>query len=59
MNLKCKDEIETSNSFDNLMEEDANIAIDISCLVVHVKKEVVGVLGFYFLFLRRHEKINP
>ncbi len=41
------------------MEEDANIAIDISCLVVHVKKEVVGVLGFYFLFLRRHEKINP
>jgi hypothetical protein len=53
MNLKCKDEIETSISFDNLMEEDANIAIDISCLVFHIKKEVVAVLDFYFLFLRR------
>jgi hypothetical protein len=44
MNLKCKVEIETSISFDNLMEEDPNVYIDISCLVFHIKKEVVGVL---------------
>jgi len=49
MNLKCKDEIETSISFDQLMEEATNVAFDISCLVFHIKKEVVGVLDFFFL----------
>lgn len=59
MNLKCKDEIETSISFDQLMEEATNVAIDISCLVFHIKKEVVGVLDYFLSFLRRYEKINP
>jgi hypothetical protein len=57
--LKCKDEIETSMSFDNLMEEDANVAIDVSCLVFHIKKEVVGVLDYFLSFSKRYEKINP
>jgi hypothetical protein len=56
--MKCKDEIETSISFDQLMEEDANVAIDISCLTFHIKKEVVGVLDYFLSFLRRYEKIN-
>jgi hypothetical protein len=55
--MKCKDEIETSISFDQLMEEDANVA-DISCLTFHIKKEVVGVLDYFLSFLRRYEKIN-
>jgi hypothetical protein len=38
------------------MEEDANVAIDISCLVFHIKKEVVGVLDYFLSFLRRYEK---
>jgi hypothetical protein len=37
MNLKSKDEIETTTSFDNLMDEDANIVFELTCLASNIK----------------------
>ncbi len=49
MSLKFKDEIDSA-TFDNLMEEDANVVYELSCLASNIKKEVVGVLDFFFPF---------
>jgi hypothetical protein len=46
MSLKFKDEIE-STTFNNLMEEDANVVFELSCLASNIKKEVVGVLDSF------------
>ncbi len=56
MNLKFKDEIEFA-TFDNLIEEDANVVFMLSCLVSNIKKEV-GVLDFFFLSQTNMKK-NP
>jgi hypothetical protein len=40
MNLKFKDEIDFA-TFDNLMEEDGNVAYELSCLAFNIKKEVI------------------
>jgi hypothetical protein len=40
MNIKFKDEIDSTN-FDNLMEEDENIAYVLSCVVSNIKREVI------------------
>jgi hypothetical protein len=37
MNLKFKDEIDSA-TFDNLMEEDATIVFELSCLASNIKK---------------------
>jgi len=47
--LKFKDEIDFA-TFDNVMEGDANVAFELSCLVSNIRKEVVGVLDSLFIF---------
>jgi hypothetical protein len=37
MNLKSKDEIETTTSFDNIMDEDANVVFELTCLASNIK----------------------
>jgi hypothetical protein len=55
MNLKFKDEIDFV-TFDNLMEEDANVVFMLSCLASNIKKKVVKVLDSYFSFSNKYEK---
>ncbi len=55
ISLEFKDEID-STTFDNLMEENANVASQLSCLAFNIKKEVVGVLDFLISFLKKYEK---
>jgi len=58
MNLKFNNEIDSA-PFDNLMEKDANVVFEISCLVSNMKKEVVEVLdSFISLFKKYEEKIS-
>jgi hypothetical protein len=45
MSLKFKDEIE-STTFNNLMEEDANVVFKLSCLAFNIKKGSCWGLGF-------------
>jgi len=37
VNLKSKDETETTTSFDNLMDEDANVVFELTCLASNIK----------------------
>jgi hypothetical protein len=48
MSLKFRDEIDSA-TFDNLMEEDGNVAYELSCLASNIKSEVIQVLDFFFL----------
>jgi len=52
MNLKFRDEID-STTFDNLMEEDANVIYELSCLASNIKKEVIQVLDSFLSFLKK------
>ncbi len=57
MSLKFKDEIETIISFDGLMEEDANVVIELTCLVSNIKKKVAArVLNSFLSFLKKYEE---
>jgi len=56
MSIKFKDEIETSTSYDNLMDENTNVVFELVCLVSNIKN--VGVLVSCFSFLRKYEKNN-
>jgi hypothetical protein len=44
MSLKFKDEIDFAN-FDNLMEQDANVVFELSCLASNIKNN--KLLGFW------------
>jgi hypothetical protein len=55
MTLKFKDGIDFS-TFDNLVEEDANVVCDLSCLASNIEKEVVGVLDLFFSFIKKYDK---
>ncbi len=55
ISLEFKDEIDFT-TFDNLMEEDANVVSQLSCLASNIKKEVVGVLDSLISFLKKYEK---
>jgi len=57
MSLKFKDKFDFA-TFDNLMEEDANVVYEFSCLASNVKKIVVGVFDFVFCSLKNMKK-NP
>jgi hypothetical protein len=48
VSLKFKDEIDFA-TFHNLMEQDANVVLELSCLASNIKKKVVGLLDFIFL----------
>jgi hypothetical protein len=51
INLKFKDEIETLTSFDNIMEKDASVALELTCLASNIKKRISRVLdSFLSLF---------
>jgi len=51
MSLKFKDEIDFA-TFDNLMKNE-NIFQELSCLASKIKKEIVQVLNFFSLLLRK------
>ncbi len=60
MSLKFKDEIEITTSFDNLMEEDANVILELTRLTWNIKKEVCWGFEFFpFLFkeIQREAKL--
>jgi hypothetical protein len=58
MSGKLKNEIEITTSFDNLIDENANVVIELTCFVANIKNEVVGVLDYFFSFLRIYEEKN-
>jgi hypothetical protein len=58
MSLKFKDEID-SGTFDNLMEEDGNVAYELSYLVSNIKHEVIQVLDSFLFFLKKMKKGRP
>jgi hypothetical protein len=47
MSIKFRIEINFT-TFDKLMEENANVAFELSCLASNIKEEVVGVLDYFF-----------
>ncbi len=55
MSLKFRDEIDFA-TFDNLMEEDRNVAYELSCLASNIKKEVIRVLDYFLSFLKKMRK---
>ncbi len=55
MSLKFNIEINFA-TFDNLMEENANVVFELSCLASNIKKEFATVLDFFLSFLRKFEK---
>jgi hypothetical protein len=54
MIVKFRDEIETSTFYDNLMDENTNVAFELLCLVSIIKN--VGVLDSCLCFSRKYEK---
>lgn len=56
MSLKFKDEIEIIISFDGLMEEDASVVLELTCLISNIKKEVARVLNYFPSFQRKYEE---
>jgi len=55
MSLKFNIEINFA-TFDNLMEKNANVVFDLSCLASNIKKEFAAVLDFFLSVLRKFEK---
>jgi hypothetical protein len=56
MNLKFKDEIDFA-TFDNLIEEDANVVFMLSCLASNIKKKkLLGFLDSCFSFSNKYER---
>jgi hypothetical protein len=53
ISLKFKNEIDFT-TFDNLMEEDANVVLELSCLVSNIR-----VLNCFLSFLKKYEKKSP
>jgi hypothetical protein len=47
MTLKFKIEIDFA-TLDNLMEEDANVVPELSCLVSNIKKKLLGIWTVFF-----------
>jgi hypothetical protein len=58
MGLKFRNEIDYA-TFDNLMEEDGNVAYELSCLASNIKKEVIEVLDYLISFLKKRRKEGP
>jgi hypothetical protein len=53
ISLKFKNEIDFT-TFDNLMEEDANVVPELSCLVSNIR-----VLNCFLSFFKKYEKQSP
>ncbi len=47
MSLKFKNKIEIVTFFNNLMDEDGNVAFELACLTFNIKKEIVDVLDSF------------
>jgi hypothetical protein len=50
ISYKFGDEIEIVFSYDNLIDEDANVVLDLTYLLFNIKNKVVGALIFFFAF---------
>jgi hypothetical protein len=55
MSLKFKNEID-SRTFNNLMEENANVVFELPCLVSNFFLKKVGFLDTFLSFLKKYEK---
>ncbi len=56
MSLKFKDEIEITTSFDNIMEEDVNVILELPRLAWNLKKEVCWGFGFFHFLVKGYEE---
>jgi hypothetical protein len=56
--LKLRTKSKNAPSFQTLMEEDSNVALELICLVSNFKKDVCIGLHFFLSFLRKYEKNN-
>jgi hypothetical protein len=54
MSLKFKDKIEIVTFFNNLMDEDGNVVLELTCLTFNIKKEIVDVLNSFLSFLKKY-----
>jgi hypothetical protein len=55
MTIKFKDEIDFQ-TFDNLVEEDADVVCDLSCLASNIKKKLLGFWKKKIPFQRNMKK---
>jgi len=55
MSLKFREEIDLA-TFDNTIEEDGNVAYELSCLASNIQKEIIQVLDSFFSFLKKNEE---
>ncbi len=53
MSLKLKEKLENAPSFQTLMEEDSNVALELICLTSNIRKEVCGILNSFISFLKK------
>jgi hypothetical protein len=56
MSLKLRDEIEIATFFYNLMNKDANVVIELTCLTSNIKKEVYVGWILFILSLKNMKK---
>jgi hypothetical protein len=58
MSLKFREEIDLA-TFDNTIEEDGNVAYELSRLASNIQKEIIQVLDSFFSFLKKMRKGRP
>jgi hypothetical protein len=58
MSLKLKEENEVV-SFERLMEDDSLIVDELALVDLNIRKEIFGVLDYFFSFLKKNENKKP
>ncbi len=56
LSLKLKRIVKFLPSFENLMEDEANLAKELALLASNIRKEVCGVLYSFLSFLKKYEE---
>jgi hypothetical protein len=58
MSLKLKEENEVV-SFERLMEDDSLIVDELALVDLNIRKEIFGVLDYFFSFKKKNENKKP
>jgi hypothetical protein len=53
MSLKLREEPKNAPSFQTLMEEDFDVALELICFAFNIRKEVCGVLNSFLSFSKK------
>jgi hypothetical protein len=56
ISLKLKEEPQNTPSFQTLMEEDFDVALELICFASNIKKKVCGVLDIFLSFLKKFDE---